>query len=61
MKNQINEKALKKKKKMAQCHKKKTVNQGTQKEKGAFVLFCFSTENSIYRPWDCEKNGAKKD
>lgn len=46
---------------MAQCHKKKTVNQGTQKEKGAFVLFCFSTENSIYRPWDCEKNGAKKD
>lgn len=36
-------------------------NQGIQKEKGAFVLFCFSTENSIYRPGDCEKNGAKKD
>lgn len=46
---------------MAECQKKKTVNQGTQKDKGAFVLFCLSTENSIYRPRDCEKNRAKKD
>lgn len=38
---------------MAECQEKKTGKQSTQSDQG--TLFCFSTENTIYRTWDCKK------
>lgn len=57
MKKQKNEKALCLK--MAECQEKKPVKQTGQSDQG--TLFCSATENTFYRPWDCENNGAKTD